>query len=127
MTLREKRVYFTALTAKVIEFLNNVSGMRVACDEWTVKTPRAVRVDDTVMIARDAVHGSRGKKHSFHNDGLAVDLLIYRNGDYIADGGDEIWKELDRFCRRLDPWFGLGIDWHDANHLSYGESRKDPS
>lgn len=128
MSLREKRCYFTALVAKVIEFINSTPGMRVACDEFTVKTPRPVRMENgTIGFFRDAVHGARGSKYSFHNEGLAVDLLIYRDGEYISKGDDPFWIELDRFCRRLDPSFGLGIGWHDANHLSYGESRKDPS
>jgi hypothetical protein len=127
VNLREKRCYFTALVAKVIEWINSTPSMRVACDEFTVKTPRAVRMENgAIGVFRDAVHGSRGSKYSFHNEGLAVDLLIYRNGDYISDGGDGFWLELDNFCRHLDPLFGLGMDWHDANHLSYGESRKEP-
>ncbi len=125
MTLRERRCYFTALLAKVVEYVNAIPGFQIALDEGMVSSPRAVKLstaDKEKTIAYDAVHIPA----SFHHNGLACDLLLYRNGDYIADGGDPIWAQIDKFCRSLDPWFGLGISFHDANHLSYGEHREDP-
>lgn len=126
MTPREKRCYFTALLAKVIEFINAIPGFQVAVDEGMVSSPRAVRLsmtDKETTLAYDAVHIAT----SFHHNGLACDLLVYRNGNYISDGADPIWQQIDQFCRHLDPWFGLGISFHDANHVSYGEHRQDPS
>lgn len=127
MTLKEKRIIFTALLAETIQFINRLPGVRVAIDEARVMTPRVVRLSTgELVLARDAVHGKKGTTKSFHNDGLAVDLVLYRNGDYIADGNDPVWKEINTFCRRLDPWFGLGIAFNDANHLSLGERREEP-
>ncbi len=124
-TLREKRCYFTSLVAEVIGFILRIPGFSVALDEGMVSSPRMVYLslqDKEKTEAYDAVHIPT----SFHHNGLAVDLLLYRNGTYISDGSDPIWVEIDKFCRSLDPWFGLGISFHDANHLSYGEHRQDP-
>lgn len=127
MTLRERRVYFTRLVTLVLDFINRIPHIEAAVDEWAVHTPRAVLLDNgDRVVARDAVHGHGGKKYSFHNEGLAVDLLLYRNGDYVWDGGDAIWTEIDTYCRSLDPEFGLGLRFGDSNHLSFGEMRVDP-
>jgi hypothetical protein len=123
MTLRQRRVLFTKLLMQLVQHINEIPGFEVALDEGRVITPRQVwDVDDKTKIKRkDALH----IRASYHYLGLAQDILLYRNGEYISDGNDKIWEELDDFCRRLDPNFGLGIRFRDPNHVSYGEYRRE--
>jgi len=122
MTFREHRCLFTALVARLLVAINERQWshglVQVACDEWTVHSPRKTRLaDGSVVQARDGVH----KTGSRHHDGLAVDLLVYVNGKYVADGGHPIWREIDEMARGLDSRLSLGIEFRDSNHLSWME------
>ena len=129
MTLRERRVRFTILTANLIQRIATneqwqwsagmptVLKVEVAMDEWTVHNPRMVKVGTERVVAQDRVHNPNG----LHPHGLACDLLIYINGKYLTNGAHPIWAEIDSIARSMDPDFGLGISFNDANHLSYGE------
>jgi hypothetical protein len=125
MTLQEKRCLFTKLACELITWINTHDwvteraeageaalsddyDVECAVDEWTVHSPR---------WAQDRVHDPDG----LHPHGLAVDLLIYINGDYITDGSHPIWKRINTHARSMDAQFGLGLSFNDANHLSYGE------
>jgi hypothetical protein len=68
-------------------------------------------------FADDGVH----KRGSRHHEGLAVDLLVYIDGGYVADGRHAIWRDLDALARTVDPRLSFGIEFHDANHLSWEE------
>lgn len=122
MTLRERRIHFTALTVRLLTAIAArewpYGKVEVAMDEGTVKTPRRVRHQDgSTTILDDAVH----KRGSRHHSGLALDLLIYIDGGYMSDGSHPIWAEIEAMARAMDPLFGLGIRFRDANHLSYDE------
>ena len=116
-SLRDDRVRFAKLLRQLLEFADSL-GVEVALDEGMVCSPRKVWNNGVIWVLEDAVH----LKNSFHHRGLAQDILIYRNGIYVADGEDPIFKQLDQFARSLDPWFGLGISFKDSNHVSLGES-----
>lgn len=122
MTLREKRCAFTAATVRLLASVLTIKWsygkVEAAFDEGTVKSPRRVRAQDgSTSMMDDAVH----KRGSRHHDGLALDLLLYINGGYVADGSHPIWREIDAMARAIDPKLSLGIEFHDANHLSYDE------
>lgn len=124
LTLREKRVYFTRLACELVTWINkqrpeDTGQIECAIDEWTVHNPRLVKVGTEKVLAEDRVHHPRG----MHPRGLACDLLVYIDGTYITDGTHWIWRLIDDQARAMDPNFGLGLHFNDANHLSYGEGR----
>ena len=118
MTLRERRCAFTAATVQLLAAVLSrgwsYGKVEVAFDEGTIHTPRRVH---HFGEAEDAVH----KRGSRHHDGLAVDLLLYIDGAYVADGSHPIWAEIDRMAGAIDRRLSLGIEFHDANHLSWEE------
>lgn len=122
MTLRERRCLFTALVARLLVAISERAWshgrVEIAMDEGTIHTPRKVRQPDgSSAWLEDAVH----KRGSRHHEGLAVDLLVYIDGGYVGDGSHPIWGEIEAMARALDPRFGLGIRFRDANHLSFDE------
>lgn len=124
MTLRERRCAFTAATIRLLSAVLSrgwsFGKVEVAFDEGTIHTPRRVRnMDGSVATMDDAVHKRGGR----HYDGLAVDLLLYIDGVYISDGSHPIWTEIDRMAAAIDRRLSLGIDFGDANHLSWEEGR----
>lgn len=130
LSLRSKRILFTWGLARLIVWIEE-QGWLVAIDEAKVKSPRNVRIGDTVQLAKDAEHGHRGTRHSFHNDGLAADLLLYddldgdgEQDDYVSNGDDPRWKAIARKWESLHPLYVSGRRWHDANHISLGEGDK---
>lgn len=135
MTLRDRRVLFTALKARLIVAIAErqwVYGhVEVAEDEGTVHSPRLCWSPDAQagapikLYLRDAVHAGPplDGTDSFHHQGLATDLLVYIDGKYIADGAHPIYQDIDAMARPLAPGFGLGLKFGDPNHLSLGETR----
>ena len=122
MTLREERVLFTTLKCRLILWINereDWSYGKVECaeDEGMVHSQRMVKIGTEKAIALDVTHNPKG----MHPQGKAVDLLIYINGDYIRSGDHPIWKEIDQKAQELHPKLSLGLEFHDANHLSFGE------
>lgn len=122
MSLREDRCLFTTLVAELLVKVKDrqwsYGKVEVAVDEWTIHTPRRVRLEGVLhKNAEDAVH----KKDSRHHRGLALDLLVFINGEYISNGDHPIWQDLDKMAKELDPRFSFGIEFRDANHLSWME------
>lgn len=123
MSLRERRVLFTRLLVELVAWCNGQPGWEVALDEGRVLSPRAVWVDGKRRIAMDAVH----KPRSFHHDGLAQDLLLYVNGNYVSDGDSSEYKRIAAKWESMHPLCTSGRRWHDSNHVSLGEGdRSDP-
>ena len=120
MTLREQRVAFTRKLAILIQWINSKPGWEVAIDEATVHTPRAARRGVERLSVEDAVH----KRNSFHHKGLAADLNLYIEGVYISDGAHPAWREIADEWKSYDPMCTAGIDWNDANHVSFGEGKQ---
>jgi hypothetical protein len=112
---------FTRHVASLIEDIErkqwSYGKVEVAVDEWTIHTPRRVRVNGTLVKAEDAVH----KKGSRHHDGLGLDLLVYIDGEYVSNGDHPIWQELDIMAKAINPKFSFGIEFRDSNHLSWDE------
>ena len=117
MTLRQKRVLFSKLLAELVIWINGHKGWEVAFDEVAVHSPRAARQGTARIVVDDAVH----KRGSFHHQGLAADLLLYIDGEYIADGGHAAWQQIATRWQSMHSLATSGISWNDANHVSLGE------
>lgn len=133
LSLRAKRCLFTWGLAQLIVWIKE-QGWLVAIDEAKVKSPRKVRIGGAVQEAKDAEHGHNGTRYSFHNDGLACDLLLYDDldgdgvqDDYVSNGDDPRWKAIARKWESLNPAFTSGRRWGDGNHISVLEGdRSEP-
>ena len=102
MTLREKRCLFTSLIADLIHFANH-AGYEVALHD---------------VFTRDG-----HCKNSYHYRGLAADLNLYKNGDYLRKTEDH--AELGEYWKSLHPMCTWGGDFRkrDGNHYSFGEGK----
>lgn len=93
--------------------------VEVAYDEGRVASPRAAWVNGERIAVADAVH----KHGSFHHQGLAQDLLLYIDGEYVTDGGHPLWTLIAQKWESMNPLCTSGIRWQDANHCSLGEGK----
>lgn len=108
MTLRQARVMFTMLAARLI-IEATAKGYEVAAGEV---------VRDARVAALNAKTGS-GVANSLHLSGLAIDLIAYRNGKYLDRTEDytalgEWWEQQHQNCR----WGGR-FGRADGNHFSF--------
>jgi len=122
MTYREKRVLFSTLLAQLVIWINkDVSGdgevWEVTIDECMIHTPRWVRIGLERVMATDSVH----LRKSHHYQGLAADLNLYVNGEYIRDGDHLAWKTIIAHWKSMHKLCTNGAGWNDANHFSLGE------
>lgn len=69
-------------------------------------------------VAKIYAEQGKGSKTSMHISRLAIDLMLFRDGEYLTDSADykpagEYWKSLDK----ANCWGG---DFHqpDGNHFS---------
>jgi hypothetical protein len=66
------------------------------------------------------VHGQLGEKVSYssansnHKRRLAVDLNLFKDGEYLGSTDDH--EELGKFWESLDPLNRWGGRWEDGNH-----------
>ena len=101
ITLRDARSRFTRLTAEFVHWFYQQdwsqygSKIQLAFDEGKVANPRPFKSGGLHYIGEDRVHNSRGN----HPDGLAIDLVIWIDGEYVSSGSHPIWPILDRYCR----------------------------
>lgn len=123
MTLREQRVLFSSLVCQLGEAILSKTWsygtVEFAFDEWTVHSNRVFTDAETGERRGgvDRVHNPKG----FHPKGLAVDVLIYINGKYVTSGDHPIWRDLDQMAHILHKDLNFGDEFHDSNHLSFGE------
>lgn len=109
MTLREARCTFTVLMAKLV-LEANARGFQTAGNEL---------VRDARIAKLNAQSGA-GVSNSLHLSGLAIDLLLYKNGVYLTRTEDykglgEWWKQQHPNCR----WGGDIKSRPDGNHFSF--------
>jgi len=130
VNLREARCLFTRLLtndlmpwayAQAYDPHSPLFGCEFALDEGRVKSPRLVRKAGMVFEAKDAVHGNRGEFRSLHHDGRAVDILVYRQGQYLSNGGDRAYRALGAYWKGLHELASWGYDFGDANHFSLSD------
>lgn len=125
--LLQARVTFTRLLtlhlmpwiyAAIEDPASALFGLDVVLDESTVHSPREVLLGGEIRILYDAVHGDGGRFRSLHHDGLAVDVLLYRNRDYVTDGEDPAYTEVGERWLSLSPACRWGREIGDSGHLS---------
>ena len=67
----------------------------------------------------DAFASSGHIKGSFHYKRLAIDLNLFKNGEYLTDTQDH--KPLGEFWESIGGTWGGRFKSPDGNHYSYGE------
>jgi hypothetical protein len=55
---------------------------------------------------------------SLHYIGLAQDLNLFIDDEWVSDGSRPEWKELAEYWESLDPLCAAGYRFQDANHFS---------
>lgn len=107
MTLRQARCRFTRSVAKLIG-MAEAMGFECALDEGTVHlTPKNPT--------------GNHRKGSVHYSGLALDLLLYKDGVYLES--TEAYTELGEYWESLGVEQDLPLRWggrfSDGNHFSH--------
>lgn len=118
--LRAHQSLFVHLLPKLILF-GEQQGYSFTLGEGKVINPRkATLPDGRTTVVQDRVHMLK----SLHYDGLAIDLNLFINGQYISDGGHPAWTLLGVHWESLHPdcrWGGRirnGPSAVDSNHFS---------
>lgn len=105
MKLSEKRVLFTGLLAQLINWGHD-NGYMIAIDQ--AKRTQA-------EANANAKKGS-GISNSLHLIPLAVDFVLYINGEYKTESKD--YKALGQYWESLSPLARWGGHFGDGNHFS---------
>lgn len=103
MTLRQKQSLFVFLVARLIIFANE-NGYEFTFGE-AYRTPEQAELNAKKGI---------GIKDSLHTQKLAIDLNLFKNGQYLSSTEahrlmGEWWERQHSLCR----WGGR---WNDGNH-----------
>lgn len=107
MTLRQKQSLFVSLVVELIHY-GHTKGYEFTFGE-TYRSPEEA--------ARLAGLG-KGIRKSLHTQRLAIDLNLFRNGEFLTKSEDhrplgEFWKTLHPLCR-----WGGDFTKPDGNHYS---------
>lgn len=105
MTLREKQSLFVRLVAELIQFATQEGFELTFGEAW--RTPE--------QAALNAKSG-KGIKNSLHVDRLAIDLNLFKDGQYLAD--TESHRVLGEWWEKLHPLCRWGGRFKDGNHYS---------
>lgn len=109
-TLGQRQRRFLPLVAKLIEFAY-AQGYELTAGE-AFRTPE--------QAALDAQHDS-GIANSLHSLRLAIDLDLFKDGQYLTDSA--AYAPLGAYWKTLDPDAAWGGDFTrrvDGNHFSLG-------
>lgn len=106
MMLGEAQKKFSILVSKLIQESYSRG--------YTISFGEALRTPEQAAIY--AAKGT-GIKNSLHTIKLAIDLNIYKNGEWLKDG--EQFRDLGEFWESLDPACNWGGRFKDGNHFSY--------
>lgn len=111
-TLREDRCAFASMIPALIEEAIR-QGFSPALDEGMVR----------LTVKQPTGNHMTG---SLHYDGLAQDLLLYKDGDYVTD--TETYTPLGEFWEQLGVSHQLPLRWggrfKDGNHFSLERNGK---
>ena len=104
------------------EFLAHLRGFCDACQAHGIDLRATSGYRDSrlqaVLYARFKAGGPRAAPpgHSLHEKGLAVDFLIYRQGQPVNDGDDPAYAEMHAVAERYSLK-GLPPELHDMGHI----------
>ncbi len=110
MTLRQRQSIFTFLVARLIIFANE--------NGYELTFGNAFRsFEEAERLARLG----KGIKDSLHTKRLAIDLNLFKNGEYLTTTEahrllGEWWERQHELCR----WGGR---WEDGNHYELTERK----
>ena len=105
MTVGEKQELFARLLSCLITQAHNL-GFKVRLKE--LYRPKEM----AEIYAERGV----GIKNSLHTLGLAIDLVLVRNGEIMKDS--EAYRPLGEFWKSLNPLCAWGGDFGDGGHFS---------
>lgn len=105
MTLRQARCLFTSLLPRLIDHARAL-GFECSAGE-ILRDPRVAELN---------ARSGRGISNSLHLVGLAIDLNLYRNGEYRPD--TDAHRALGMYWESLDPLARWGGRFGDGNHYS---------
>lgn len=108
MSLREKQSKFALLLSHLIQ--------RIYERGYEITLGEAYRPQH---IANYYAIRGRGVRNSFHTKRLAIDLHLFKDGEYLTKTEDH--KEFGEYWESLDPECTWGGRFNDGNHYSYGE------
>lgn len=109
MTLGERQRKFTVRVARLVLWCC-AKGYRLSFGD-AYRDPRAFGVHGE--------SGPYGNKNSQHKKRLAVDLNLFVDGEYIADGDHPAWHEIGEHWEKIamDINGRWGGRYKDANHI----------
>lgn len=111
MTLREKQSLFAVLAAKLILYATLDCGFAVTFGE-AYRSP-----EEAARLAK----ARKGIKNSLHTQRLALDLNVFHDGRYIADGNAVEYRKLGEWWE-AQSFEGIACCWggrfRDGNHFS---------
>jgi hypothetical protein len=115
MTLRERQSLFVRLVADLIKY-GTSQGFEFTFGRTYDSPEENARLADA----------GKGIRHSLHGDRLAIDLNLFRGGDYLTDTA--AYEPLGKYWKSLHPdarWGGDFRERKDGNHfsLSCGDGR----
>lgn len=133
--MRRKQVLFLQCLSQLVRFAGE-QGYELTMGEGKVYTPRKGEMTKDLVCpncSRTFTHTFKGffddkvhMKGSLHYSGLAMDLNLFVNGQYVSDGTHEAWPVLGAFWESLDPecrWGGR-FKSVDSNHFSVAHEGK---
>lgn len=118
MSLREQQSKFVYCLSMLIRF-TYYRGWQLTLGEGKLLAERKGWLSGKLTTFRDAVHKIGGK----HYAGLAIDLNLFIDGQWISSGDHPAWQDLGRYWKSLDPSATWGGDFAsvDVNHFSWDE------
>jgi hypothetical protein len=111
MTLRQKQSVFARHVADLI----------IKAYELGYEVTFGDAYRDPRLFGAPGVKKGYGTAHSFHKSRLAIDLNLFKDGDYLE--GTESHRELGEWWESIGGTWGGRFRTPDGNHYSWGEGR----
>lgn len=111
MKLRDKRIEFTDMLASLL--LHGMSsGMDMAID-WVKR--------DADTQAKLVNSGASKTMKSKHINALAVDILLFEDGEYLTDGDHPSYRELGEYWESIGGVWGGSWGFKDSGHFEWDD------
>lgn len=102
-TLRERQSLFAMLVGELLVWIYDHPGWEVTFGEGSVNPLR-----------REFFH----MRNSLHRSRLALDMNLFVDGEWIADGSHEVWSAIGMQWESMHELARWGGRFRDANHIS---------